>query len=130
MPKKPGENMKAAEDFLDVVIEAHVIAAANSVPNKERITSAQEMAKKMVKSFVYLKVEESASDVDDGVYLYACDFLTLGLIWKGFYDAIREGDRERVMVYWMFFLPIFKLLGRKNYSTIAVDIQLLRHHHL
>ena len=91
---------------------------------------AQEMAKKMVKSFVYLKVEESASDVDDGVYLYACDFLTLGLIWKGFYDAIREGDGERVMVYWKLFLPIFKLLGRKNYSTIAVDIQLLRHHHL
>ena len=51
VPKKPGENMKAAEDFLDVVIEAHVIAAANSVPNKERITSAQEVAEKMVKSF-------------------------------------------------------------------------------
>ena len=89
-----------------MVIEAHVIAAANSVPNKERITSAQEMAEKMVKSFVYLKVEESASDVDD-VYLYACNLLTLGLIWKGFYYAIREGDGERVMVYWKFFLPIF-----------------------
>ena len=34
------------------------------------------------------------------------------------------------MVYWKFFLPIFKLLGRKNYSTIAVDIHLLRHYHL
>lgn len=122
--------MKAAEDFLDVVLEAHVIAAANRVPDKEQITSPQEMAEQVVKSFICLKVGESGSDINDGVYLYACDLLTFGLIWKGFYDAIREGDGERIMVYWKFFLPIFKLLGRKNYSIEAVDIQLLRHHHL
>ena len=46
--------MKAAEDFLDVVLEAYVIAAANSVPDKAQITSVQEMAEQVVKSFICL----------------------------------------------------------------------------
>ena len=48
----------------------------------------------------------------------------------GFHDAIHEGDGDRVMTYWKFFLPIFRLLGQKNYSIEAVDIQLLHRHHL
>ena len=43
---------------------------------------------------------------------------------------IREGDGDRVMTYWKFFLPIFRILGQKKYSIEAVDIQLLHHHHL
>ena len=58
-------------------------AAANSVPIKEQIISAQQMAKEMVKSFV-----------DDRVYLYACVLLTLGLIRKVFYYAVRACDGE------------------------------------
>ena len=36
----------------------------------------------------------------DSVFVYA---LTLGLLWMGFHDAIREGDGERVIVYRKFF---------------------------
>lgn len=111
-------------------MHAHVMAAANSIPGDTTTLSVSELAERIMKSFVQLKLDEVSGDVEDGVYLYACDLLTLGMIWMGFHDAIREGDGERIMVYWKFFLPIFKLLGRKNYSIEAVDIQLLRHHHL
>lgn len=121
--------MKAAEDFLEVVVEAHVMAAANSVPDNAQISSVQVLAERIVKTFIHLKVGET-TDCDDGVYLYACDLLILGMIWMGFHDAIREGDGERVMLYWKFLLVVFKLTGRKNYSIEAVHIQLMRHHHL
>ena len=52
--------------------------------------------------------------------------LVLGLFWMGFHDAIREGDGERVMMYWKFLLPIFKTLGRKNYIVECVKLQLQR----
>ena len=42
------------------------------------------------------------------MFLYACDFLTIGMIWMGFHETIREGDGERVMVYWKFVLPLTK----------------------
>ena len=94
------------------------------------IASVHDMATQIVKSFIKLRIGEANLGICDGVYLYASDLLTLGMIWMGFHDAIREGDGDRVMTYWKFFLPIFRLLGRKNYSIEAVDIQLLHHHHL
>ena len=33
------------------------------------------------------------------------------MIWIGFHEAIREGDGERVMVHWKFFLPLFRIRG-------------------
>ena len=122
--------MKAAEDFLEVVVKAHIVAAANSISEHMAIASVHDMATQIVKSFIKLRIGEANLGICDGVYLYASDLLTLGMIWMGFHDAIREGDGDRVMTYWKFFLPIFRLLGRKNYSIEAVDIQLLHHHHL
>ena len=54
----------------------------------------------------------------DQVQDYAEEILTLGLIWNGFKDAIREGNenRDRVRQYWRYFLLLFKACGRKSYS--------------
>jgi L1 cell adhesion molecule like protein len=56
---------------------------------------------------------------DDGVREYACDVLSLGLLYMNYQDAIREGDGERVMLIWKYLLPIFKVTNRKNYSIEA-----------
>ena len=105
------------------------MAASNSIPDCDTITSIQEMSEKIVQLFISLELGKSSTE-EDGVFLYACDFLTIGMIWMGFHEAIREGDGERVMVYWKFFLPLFRILKRKNFSIEAVDIQLQLHHHL
>ena len=39
VPKKPDENMKAAEDFLEIVVKAHIVAAANSISEHMAIAS-------------------------------------------------------------------------------------------
>ena len=38
------------------------------------------------------------------VYAYACETLSLTLLLKEFKYAIREGDGDRVMTVWMYFL--------------------------
>ena len=121
----PDQNMKAAEDFLEVVVNAHIVAAANSISEHMVTASVHDMAAQIVKCFIKLRIGEANLGICDGA-----DLLTLGMIWMGFHDAIREGDGDGVMTYWKFFLPIFRLLGRKNYSIEAVDIQLLHHQHL
>lgn len=39
-----------------------------------------------------LNIGKPTNTSTDEVYLYACDLLTLGLLWMCFHDAIREGD--------------------------------------
>ena len=55
----------------------------------------QDIAHKIMKSLVTVNFDETNDENIDGVYLYAYDLLKLGVIWIGFHDAIREGDRDR-----------------------------------
>ena len=68
----------------------------------------------------------AASGNDDGVYVYATELLTLGLIWHGFHDSIKEGDGDRILIYWKFLLIIFKVAKCYNYAKEAVYL-LLQH---
>lgn len=52
----------------------------------------------------------------DLVQLYACELLTLGLVWLNYYDAIKEGDGERIMRIWKYLLIAFREAGHKNYA--------------
>lgn len=122
--------MKAAEDFLEMILHAHILAACDQILRQKDITDVKEIAAEIIKSYITLTLDGHDTTCNDGVYLYACDLLTLGMIWMGFHDAIREGDGQRVMTYWKFLLPVFKILGRKNYAIEAITIQLQCHHHL
>ena len=64
----------------------------------------------------------------DEVFVYACNFLTLGLLWMGFYDSIKEGNGDLLMTYWKFLMLVFKKTGRKNYAIETLNIQLQRHY--
>lgn len=124
VPNDPADNMRAAEDFLLVILHAHVIAACERVLESKNFTSVATLADAVVASFTLLEPDNNVSELSDGVFVYACDILTLGLLWLGFYDSTKEGDGERIMRYWKALLPIFRTSGRKNYSIEAVNIQL------
>ena len=55
----------------------------------------------------------------DTVHSYACEVLSLGLLYAEFQDAIREGDGLCVLRCWHYFLPIFRPSNRTNYSIEA-----------
>ena len=60
--------------------------------------------------------------ITDGVNAYACETLSLGLLFLEFKDAIREGDINRVMRVWKYFLLFFKASGqKKNYALTLLS---------
>ena len=59
----------------------------------------------------------------DTVYEYAKEVMSLGLLLMEFNDAIREGDGNRILRCWQFFLPLFKASDKTNYSIEAFTLQ-------
>ena len=100
VPNDPAENMRAAEDFLLVVLHAHIITASEKILQEKNITSVAELADSVVAESTLFQPGNNVSELSDGVFVYACDVLTLGLLWMGFHDVTKEGDGERVMRYW------------------------------
>ena len=120
---EPKQCTKAAEDFLLVVFHAYIVAAAKVCRENDEITDSLSCAKKILSSFVNIRlpsaVHSEDCDTDDMAYNYATDLLTLCLIWHGYHDAIKEGDGNRILLYWKFLLPIFQQEGRFNYAKEA-----------
>ena len=56
------------------------------------------------------------------MHLYAREVLTMGLIWLGFNDAIKEGDGDKVIMYWRFLLLAYKHGDSRNYFIEAVNL--------
>lgn len=103
-------------------MHAHIIAATETIQSYGVATSVDELANAIVTNYIILPVS-NAKEVQnsvDKVYLYACEALTLGLLWLGFYDAIREGDGDRILQYWRFLIIIFKSTNHPNYAKEAV----------
>lgn len=115
--KLPKHNMKAAEDFLEVVLRPHVVSATKQVMKTLNTPGdCKAVAKFVVEKFVRVSLpsagptsSSSREPSDDTVYAYATDFLTLGLLWHGFHDAIRCEDGDRILIYWKFLTVIFKV---------------------
>ena len=103
VPSDPAHNMKAAEDFLLLVLHAHVVSAAHVLLSHGISPSVSELSKAIVST--YLQVPQSATQMasEDGIYIYALEVFSLGMLWHAFHDAIKEGDGERVMCYGSFY---------------------------
>ena len=61
-------------------------------------------------------------------FLYASEVLSLGLLWYGFHDAIKEADGERILNYWKFQLVIFKSTNQHYYAKEATNL-LMQYHY-
>ena len=99
----PSRNVKAAEDFLTLILHVHIITAGETLSEKSsEPLKLKELAQDIVASFVTLRHStqtptSSMSTVNDGILVYAKEVMTLSLIWHGFHDSIQEGDGDRVM---------------------------------
>jgi L1 cell adhesion molecule like protein len=116
--------MQAAEDFFELVLEAHIVAAAKKEYNPEH--SVTTLAKNIVEKYVRLGFGSLPSD--DQVHIYACEVVTLGLIWLNYYDAIKEGDGERILKLWKYLMIIFNKCGRRNYAKEAALLLIQFHY--
>ena len=41
------------------------------------------------------------------------------LVWHGFHDSVKEGDGDRILLYWKVMLPVFQQSGHYNYAKEA-----------
>ena len=68
------------------------------------------------------EMKKRQSQLEDGVYNYACRVLGMNLLARNFHDASREGDGERLIRCWKFLLLHFKVDGRIKYSVEAFHL--------
>ena len=100
MPVDPGDNMKAAEDFLLVVPHSHVIAAAEAILSGAQATDVDSLARSIMDRYVCITVPSPPAvqaHAVDKVYSYATELLTQGLLWVNFHDSVKEGDGVRII---------------------------------
>lgn len=143
--KKPEKSVTACEEFFLLVTEAHICALAmkmfgmtkfddtpssthfpekcTNLTSDDRWKLMQLAIEEMVNSYIDISfpTPDTKSD-DDHVRAYAKELTSLGLLLMEFVDAVREGDGERIVRCWRYFLPIFKVSGRKNYVIEAFNL--------
>ncbi len=146
--KSPKNNVNASEDFMEVIVNGHILAAVMSYlgmssihdrPSPSIVSHDVWMESDDVRRLVLHSIAEhvisqhvdlatsfkdpSHSGSDKGTaYEYACELLTLGLVIFDFKDAIREGDGDQVLLLWKYMLILFKATGRKNYAIEALTL--------
>lgn len=119
---KPDKNMKAAEDFLLLLLHAHVVAAAKKILEFEGFESVAEVAQCIVNT--YLLIPSGTCAETDGVHLYAKELMTLSMVWHYFHDSSREADGDRLKLSWKILIPIFYATKRRNYLKEGVNLLL------
>ena len=137
----PGKNMKACEDFLSIVLSSHIVVAAQTIlKSTPGDLTIHELSNAVVEKIVNFlskhnhgidETEDSVAAVsnDDLVHVYACEIVSLGLLWHSYHDAVKEGDGERMLMIWKYLLVIFNSSRQKNYTKEAI-ILLLQHQYL
>ena len=126
-------------------MDAHVVAAAKTILATSSYETVGDMAAAIVEQYVSIKLPKpklqkrrqprkrctrksyqarssNQQNAVDSVQVYATEVLTLSLLWSGFTDSIKEGDGDKVMMYWRFLLLVFKSGRCKNYSSEAVNL--------
>ena len=144
VPTEVKRDFNTCEDFIETVTSSHIVAAALTVfgmksvsdsaessilpedlwmkTREERQDVLEELCTLIYDKFICLSLSSSTQVPGDGdaVSSYAIELLRIGCLYMEFADAIREGDGERVLRCWQYFLPIFKASNSTNYSCEAV----------
>ena len=148
---KPKANVNAAEDFFEIAVIGYVISTTMSylqmssleeVPYKnitleevktmndlEKIAILHDISSHLVDQYIDLATMFKDTSVTTGekstggtAYDYTCEVLSLGLLFLNFKDSIREGDGDRILLMWKYFMLIFKAMGHKNYAAEALTL--------
>ena len=146
--QKPLDRFDTCEDFLVMVVECHISAAAmtmldmkslDDVPSLQYAAEGADtwmlpatdhecilstITERLVDQYVDVGYNDSLASLSetDMIRLYASQVLSLGSLYLEFKDAIKEGDGLRVLRCYRYLLPIFKSSGRKNYSIESLNL--------
>ena len=116
------KNVNAVEDFLEVLVQWHVLAAALKITGlasledfgvgKGKDIPIKQLAELVVQTFIapffFANEDQSSDSSADHVRNYTCDFLVHALLWYNFKDAIKEGDGLAVLQMWRVLMVIFR----------------------
>ena len=127
MVTKPNANFNACDDFFEVIITAHVLAAAyevlemttlsdtpnvHTIPNPdtvwmltdtERESILKETCMLIVDRFINMRFHETSDlSTSDKVYDYSRHLLSIGCLYHEMRDAVKEGDGDRVLQCWRY----------------------------
>ena len=87
MPSDPQDNINAAEDFLKIVLDCYVVAAAKANMSCEWDSTIVQLADEIIKQYIQILPERTLQTPDEE-YKYSCEIMSLGLIWYNYSDAI------------------------------------------
>ena len=119
MTKSVKDNVFAVEDFLEVVTQGHVVAAAMDVRQVSQLEDlvlvggekVSSLSQKIVNDFLAPIFFEDENLTTDKVNLHARELMLMGLLWYSVKDAISEGDGPAVMSFWKVLTVMFRLTG-------------------
>ena len=74
----------------------------HSATENERRNSNSELT--IVDGVFVADINQTKEKCDDGIFVYACEVLSLGLLWHCFHDAVKEGVGRRVITIWKYLL--------------------------
>ena len=136
------KDLTACEEFMQLATIAHVVSAAihiagvtnmSELPSKimstdKPMAAVKSLVKTLISEMVRIEyiagTSESTCPSIDSVQEYAKETLSLGLLLLEFKDGIREGDGNRVLRCWKYFLLFFRATKHKNYCIEAFNIQM------
>ena len=152
LPRKVKDGHSHIKDFLDVVLDAHILAAAleffgledlqlspsaHCPPadlHKRRLDEQSQWlsdtTQQFLKEYVFhshtistdITGENTTPSGQDHVFNYASAFMGMALLGRNFHDASREGDGSRVIRIWKILLLHFKDNKRTKYSVEAFNL--------
>lgn len=136
----------SCNDFLNTTITGHILSAAlktfgmrtlNSQPsgdvipcpenvwaqtNDERKALLDKLSRSIVEKYINHFFNSTVSSSGDHVHDYTNYLMSIGCMYMLFRDAIREGDGERVFLYYRYLLPLFINAGRRNYANESLNL--------
>lgn len=114
----PKQGMNATEDFMQVLLGGHVLAASCHIAGLASVDAFTEetaeqhsittLSDAIVNSFVQPFFFSSGNPASDTVHKYSCDVLILSLVWCSLKDAVREGDGPSVLLMWKVMTTAFR----------------------
>ena len=112
-------NAFAAEDFLEVVTQGHVVMAAMDVRQVSQLEDlvlvwgekVSSLSQQIVDDFLPPIFFADGNLTTDKVNLHARELMLMGLLWYSFKDAISGGDGPAVMSFWKVLTVMARLTG-------------------
>ena len=104
---------------------AHVICAAKQFLSEgcDCYNNVFTLAKEIIVRFVSFDPDIKETS-QDKVHQYALQVLNLGLLWHAFNDSTKEGDGNRILTYYKFFLLAYKAGKCHNYCKEVINLLL------